>query len=95
ASIATAVEAMKQGAKDYLCKPADTRQILNALGIKQTPTEEKPEVPPTLMSFNQLEWEHLQKALQENGGNISATARSLGMHRRTLQRKLNKKPSYR
>lgn len=88
-SIATAVQAIKMGAKHYLCKPADTDELLGAFGIKPTATPSIPERPP---SVDRLAWEHIQKVLQEHDGNISATARSLGMHRRTLQRKLTKKP---
>ncbi|WP_339900494.1 response regulator transcription factor [uncultured Gilvimarinus sp.] len=88
-SIATAVQAIKLGAKNYLCKPADTDEILGALGINETSEPSIPERPP---SVDRLAWEHIQKVLQENDGNISATARSLGMHRRTLQRKLTKRP---
>ena len=90
ASIATAVEAMRQGAKDYLCKPADTAQILDAL-TGCTPNNSPDDIPETPMSVNRVEWEYIQKVLYENNGNISATARSLNMHRRTLQRKLAKK----
>ena len=92
ASIATAVEAIRLGAKDYLCKPVDTDQILQAL--QQEPIV-SPSVPETPMSINRVEWEHIQKVLHEHQGNISATARSLGMHRRTLQRKLAKNPTAR
>ncbi|GAA4649522.1 response regulator transcription factor [Kistimonas scapharcae] len=90
ASIATAVEAIRLGAMDYLCKPADTDQILAALQGK-TPN---PHLPPAEqpMSVDRVEWEHIQKILHDHEGNISATARSLGMHRRTLQRKLAKRP---
>ncbi len=93
ASIATAVSAIKLGAKDYLCKPVDTLQILSALNISKLPPdhEQCPVIPETRMPVYQLEWEYLQKVLLEHNGNISAAARSLGMHRRTLQRKLNKR----
>ena len=90
ASIATAVEAMRLGATDYLCKPADTHQILQALTGHTSPSD--PDIPDTPMSVEQVEWEHIHKVLQEHNGNISATARSLNMHRRTLQRKLAKSP---
>ena len=90
ASIATAVEAIKLGARHYLTKPADTDEIVAALhrdeGDSETPVAEHP------ISVKRLEWEHLQKVLMENNGNISAAARALGMHRRTLQRKLAKFP---
>lgn len=93
ASIATAVEAIKSGACNYLPKPADADQILRALeGETDTVVAEDPIIPDTPMSVNRLEWEHIQKVLQEHDGNISATARALGMHRRTLQRKLAKHP---
>ena len=88
ASIATAVEAIRLGARDYLCKPVDTSQILNALQGEPV----SPAVPEAPMSVNRVEWEHIQKVLHEHQGNISATARSLGMHRRTLQRKLARHP---
>lgn len=89
-SIATAVEAIKLGAVNYLCKPADADEILASLD-RQTgdPDTEVAENPP---SINRVTWEHIQKVLQEHDGNISATARALGMHRRTLQRKLQKRP---
>lgn len=90
ASITTAVEAIKLGADDYLAKPITAREILEHLqksnrGI-ETPISERP------MSIERLEWEHIQKVLKDNNGNISASARALDMHRRTLQRKLAKKP---
>lgn len=90
ASIATAVEAIKLGATQYLPKPADAEQILTALNKVEADTEV--EVTEQPMSVNRLEWEHIQKVLKEHEGNISATARALGMHRRTLQRKLLKRP---
>lgn len=90
ASIATAVSAIKLGADQYLAKPAAIDDILTALGER---TAEKTAAPePTPMSVDRLEWEHIQKVLNEHAGNISATARALKMHRRTLQRKLGKRP---
>jgi two-component system response regulator RegA len=89
-SISTAVEAVKSGAVNYLCKPADLDDILAAFG-SQSAAPLTPE-SYTPISVDLLEWEHIQKVLQEQGGNISATARALGMHRRTLQRKLQKRP---
>ncbi|NJM12609.1 MAG: response regulator transcription factor [Synechococcaceae cyanobacterium SM1_2_3] len=90
ASIATAVEAIKLGAVNYLAKPADADQVLAALeaiaGDPAAPVNARP------LSVGRLEWEHIQRVLHDNGGNISATARQLGMHRRTLQRKLAKRP---
>ncbi len=89
-SIATAVEAIKLGAVNYLCKPADTDEVLSALN--QEEANPKQAIAEKPMSVNRLTWEHIQKILTENDGNISATARQLGMHRRTLQRKLQKRP---
>lgn len=91
ASIATAVEAVKLGADDYLTKPADTQVILQALIGKSAVTQ----LPDTVMSPERLEWEHIQQVLKHNEGNVSQTARQLNMHRRTLQRKLQKKPAHR
>jgi two-component system response regulator RegA len=89
ASIATAVEAIKLGATQYLSKPANADEIVAAFG--HSATADLPlNVQPA--SINRLEWEHIQRVLQENHGNISATARALNMHRRTLQRKLSKYP---
>lgn len=92
-SIATAVEAIKLGAADYLTKPADADQILAALmgrlsNEKADPASETGEFP----SLDRVEWEHLQRVLRECGGNVSLTAKVLGIERRTLQRKLQKFP---
>jgi two-component system response regulator RegA len=91
ASVATAVEAIKLGAIHYLAKPVDADEVVAAFGREagdpHTPVAAQP------LSVNRLEWEHIQRVLAENGGNISATARSLKMHRRTLQRKLAKRPA--
>lgn len=91
ASIATAVEAVKLGAFNYLHKPATLNELLRAFG-EEAHQEPGPAMPETesLMSVERLEWEHIQRVLNENDGNISATARALNMHRRTLQRKLQK-----
>jgi two-component system, response regulator RegA len=91
ASIATAVEAIKLGATHYLAKPVDADEIVAAFNKKQGDVEV--ELASNPLSVDRLEWEHLQRVLAENDGNISATARSLNMHRRTLQRKLSKNPS--
>ena len=91
ASIATAVEAIKLGAIQYLTKPASSDEIYQAFFKTTGDTQQKLEENP--MSVKRLEWEHIQKVLNENDGNLSATARALGMHRRTLQRKLNKRPA--
>lgn len=90
ASIATAVEAIKLGAKQYLTKPATVDDIIDGFGKMEGDILAEPAVNP--MSVKRLEWEHLQKVLQKHEGNISAAARAMGMHRRTLQRKLQKKP---
>lgn len=91
ASITTAVEAIKLGATHYLTKPTDADEIMKALefeeGDSSADVREKP------LSLDRLEWEHIQKVMADCDGNISAAARQLGMHRRTLQRKLNKKPA--
>ncbi|MBL8509071.1 response regulator transcription factor [Chitinimonas sp. JJ19] len=91
ASIATAIEAIKLGAVHYLAKPATVDEIIGAFDRLQGDSEAEVEVQP--LSMDRLEWEHIQKVLAEQGGNISATARVLNMHRRTLQRKLGKRPS--
>jgi two-component system response regulator RegA len=91
ASIQTAVQAVKLGAINYLCKPADTDTILQAL-LRAEPDEGVPLADQPL-SVDRLEWEHIQRVLADHEQNISATARALGMHRRTLQRKLAKRPS--
>lgn len=92
ASIATAVDAIKLGADNYLSKPADADEILAALLGEHSLQQEDPNVIQEPMSVRRLEWEHIQKILKENDGNISETARQLRMHRRTLQRKLQKRP---
>ncbi|EPL3134366.1 response regulator transcription factor [Pseudomonas aeruginosa] len=89
-SIATAVEAIKRGACNYLCKPADAYDVLAALLSEHADLDTL--VPENPMSVDRLQWEHIQRVLAEHEGNISATARALGMHRRTLQRKLQKRP---
>ncbi|WP_087143624.1 response regulator transcription factor [Crenothrix polyspora] len=90
ASIATAVESIKLGATHYLTKPANTQEIIDALyknvGDSSVLLNSHP------LSIKRVEWEHLQKVLMQNDGNIAATARALNMHRRTLQRKLDKRP---
>lgn len=90
ASIATAVEAVKLGAAYYLSKPADADDIVAAFhrgrGDATAPVSER------ALSVDRVEWEHISRVLSEHDGNISATARALGMYRRTLQRKLNKRP---
>ena len=90
ASITTAVTAIKRGAANYLAKPVQIDEVLAALSGEEVAPQAEEDYTP--MSVERLEWEHIQKVLQEHDGNISATARSLGMYRRTLQRKLAKKP---
>jgi two-component system response regulator RegA len=90
ASIATAIEAVKLGATHYLAKPANADDIIMAFG--KTEGDEYALVSPTPLTVDRLEWEHIQRVLSEHDGNISATARALNMHRRTLQRKLSKNP---
>ena len=90
ASIATAVAAIKLGADDYLTKPASSQLIIQTLLGEDNMVVDN----ETVMSPDRLEWEHIQQVLKANHGNISQTARALNMHRRTLQRKLQKKPVY-
>ncbi len=90
ASIATAVEAIKLGAIHYLTKPANADEITNALHKNQGDSSVVIKKKP--LSVKRLEWEHLQTVLMQHEGNISAAARALNMHRRTLQRKLDKRP---
>ena len=90
-SIATAVNAVKLGANQYMSKPADVDQILAAFetgGHVQTAAEEDIPVP----TLARVEWEHIQRVLTDSRGNISLAAKQLGLHRRSLQRKLSKYP---
>ena len=90
ASITTAVEAVKLGAIHYLAKPANADEVV--AGFYKEEGDASVTVANQPLSVNRLEWEHIQKLLNEHDGNISATARALGMHRRTLQRKLQRRP---
>jgi len=90
-SIRTAVQAMKLGAVNFLSKPCSLMEIIAALEDKVVDPHQNTHEQVTPLSLRKLEWEAIQKALDENEGNISATARQLKMHRRTLQRKLQKK----
>jgi two-component system, response regulator RegA len=92
ASIATTVEAIKQGADNYLPKPLNADDILSIYFGGADASNINTEVKDDRLSPKRLEWEHIQRVLQENAGNISKTAEALSMHRRTLQRKLQKKP---
>ncbi len=87
-NIATAVNAVKLGAVDYLAKPADADDILHALMSLDSRTVEPPENP---MSADRVRWEHIQRIYEMCGRNVSETARRLNMHRRTLQRILAKR----
>ncbi len=88
ASIATAVEAIRRGATHYLAKLTEVAEILSA--FERTAGDAATPLPPSPLSLNRLEWEYLQRALLDHAGNISAAARTLGLHRRSLQRKLHK-----
>lgn len=83
-SIATAVEAIKLGAINYLNKPASIEMILKNL------SEEKSEINSAVPSLEEVEWEHINRVVNECSGNITKAARVLGLHRRSLQRKLLK-----
>lgn len=89
-SIATAVESIKLGAAGYLTKPADADQIIAALdGTPAAPDQ------VSAPSLARVEWEHIQRVLTDCEGNVSRAARTLGIHRRSLQRKLSKNPASR
>lgn len=90
ASIATAVEAIKLGATHYLTKPVEVEEVVAAFHRDRGDSEAA--IPANPLSVNRLEWEHLQRVLMDCNGNISAAARRMSMHRRTLQRKLKKYP---
>jgi two-component system response regulator RegA len=85
-SIATATEAVRRGALDYLTKPVDADDVLRAF----QPGADEPAA--TVPSLQRVEWEHIQRVLADCGGNVSKAARLLGLHRRTLQRKLAAAP---
>jgi len=87
-SIATAVEAVRQGAVDYLSKPADADEILRAFDPDAGADPSEEDAP----SLHRVEWEHIQRVLSDCSGNVSQAARVLGVHRRTLQRKLATRP---
>lgn len=90
ASITTAVEAIRRGARHYLSKPASAEEIVAAFarveGDDAAPLAADP------ITLERIEWEHIQKVLLDHDDNITAAARSLGVHRRTLQRKLQRPP---
>ncbi|MBX9654188.1 response regulator [bacterium] len=85
-SIATAVDAMRLGATNYVTKPADADDVVNAFTPQNQRTSEAAETP----SLARVEWEHIHRVLSDCSGNISEAARRLGIHRRSLQRKLQK-----
>ena len=89
ASVATAVEAIKRGADHYLLKPVTADALARTLHGEPA---QMPEPQNTMVPLSRLEWEHIQQALAETQGNISAAARLLGTHRRSLQRKLARRP---
>ena len=87
-NIATAVAAIKAGAVDYLAKPADAEDVVNALLASGNSL---PPPPTNPMSADRVRWEHIQRVFEQCNRNVSETARRLNMHRRTLQRILNKR----
>jgi two-component system response regulator RegA len=94
-SIASAVEAMRLGAHNYVSKPADADDVLAAVTGDARPVETgaartAPVSPPPTLA--RAEWEHIQRILADTGNNVSETARRLGITRRTLQLKLKKYP---
>jgi len=90
-SIPTAMQALKLGADNYLAKPADADQILDSYSELSGDSGEK-HTPTTVPSLARVEWEHIQRILADCDGNISQAAKLLGIHRRSLQRKLSKYP---
>jgi two-component system response regulator RegA len=94
-SIPTAISAMKRGADHYLSKPADADQILAVYETLRSAVSGPPEAPDTVPTLARVEWEHMQRVIADCDGNISQAARLLGIHRRSLQRKLSKYPPVR
>jgi len=90
-SIATALEAVRGGADHYMSKPVDADQIIAALNSLPSASRAA-ETPAAVPSLARVEWEHIQRVLTDCGGNISLAAKQLGLHRRSLQRKLSKYP---
>lgn len=91
-SIATAIDAVRLGAVHYLTKPADADEILQAFDRAPLPAESDSQVSYEPLSLARVEWEHINRVLADCAGNISKAARVLGLHRRSLQRKLSKHP---
>jgi two-component system response regulator RegA len=102
-SIPTALEAVRRGATWFLSKPADADEVLMAFargdeGLREAlglpPWEaESPAPPYRAPSLDRMEWEHIQRVLADCGGNITHAAEALGIHRRSLQRKLSRRPA--
>ncbi len=92
-SIATALDAIALGATHYLTKPATIDDILAGFQRAETPAEVSSTVEHPIPSLARVEWEHINRVLADTGGNVSEAARRLGMHRRSLQRKLSKLPT--
>jgi two-component system response regulator RegA len=91
-SIATALESVRLGAVNYLTKPVDADQVLAAFDGRDVSSDPRPVGVPSLA---RVEWEHIQRVLADCDGNVSQAARLLGIHRRSLQRKLSKYPTAR
>jgi two-component system response regulator RegA len=94
-SIASALEAVRLGARHYLTKPADVDDILAALGAGSQQGEAVEPDSGKVPTLARVEWEHINRVLVDCGGNVSKAAKLLGIHRRSLQRKLAKHPSAR
>ena len=90
-SIATALDAMRLGATNFLPKPADADDILAAFERSAAPVFESAETEPETPTLARAEWEHIHRVLADCGGNVSEASRRLGIHRRSLQRKLRKR----
>ncbi len=93
-SIPTALEAVRRGAADFLAKPIEIGDLLHALG-EGPEAPETPPAEPVVPSLDRVEWEHIQRVMASCDGNVSQAARLLGLHRRSLQRKLGKRPPLR
>jgi two-component system response regulator RegA len=89
-SIATALDAVRSGALHYLTKPADIDELLAGFEQHTRPSAHPP--PATIPTLARVEWEHIERVRVECGGNVTKAARLLGLHRRSLQRKLSKFP---
>jgi len=97
-SIATALEAMRLGATHYLTKPADVDEVITAFdrgALEESPIETPAGEPHATPTLARVEWEHIQRVLTDCDGNITKASERLGIHRRSLQRKLAKFPTRR